>query len=159
VVFKFRENAPSRVPDPVRIMRVIQERRDLQIMPPSSLKLELVPVGKPVRSLGAAFDSAQAKLAPGSPGMPSTSLRPGKPQGYVPSGTPSGVPSRGRRPIPNPQSPTPRSWWTARATESEVRGGFTKEEILKPTKEDPRAPGGVFERVGGLLEQLRAPRT
>jgi hypothetical protein len=36
-----------------------------------------------------------------------------------------------------------------------VRGGFTKEEILKPTKEDPRAPGGVFERVGGLLDQLR----
>jgi hypothetical protein len=47
------------------------------------------------------------------------------------------------------------SWWTARARETEVKAGFTKEEILKPTtKEDPRAAGGVFERVGGLLSEL-----
>jgi hypothetical protein len=57
----------------------------------------------------------------------------------------------GVSPAPRPRTP---SWWTARATEAEVRGGFTKEEILKPAKEDPRAPGGVFERVGGLLEAL-----
>ncbi len=155
VIFKFRENAPSRVPDPVRIMRVVQERRDVQVMPPSSLKLELASLGTSVRGPGPSGPGTSVrspgKLAPGTPDLPSTLLRPGKPRGYVPSGTPS----RGRRPIPNPQSPTPRSWWTARATESEVRGGFTKEEILKPTKEDPRAPGGVFERVGGLLEQLR----
>jgi hypothetical protein len=35
-----------------------------------------------------------------------------------------------------------------------VTAGFTKEEILKPAKEDPRAGGGVFERVGGLLSEL-----
>jgi hypothetical protein len=36
-----------------------------------------------------------------------------------------------------------------------VRPGFTKEQILKPAaKDDPRAPGGVFERVGGLLSTL-----
>ena len=137
VVFKFRENAPSRVPDPVRIMRVVQERRDLQIVPPSSLKLELAP-GTPVRP------------SPGTPGL--------KPRGYVApavaSGVPSGTPSRIRARVPSPKSQAP-SWWTAPATETEVRGGFTKEEILKPAKEDPRAPGGVFERVGGLLEQLR----
>ncbi len=46
------------------------------------------------------------------------------------------------------------SWWTARAREGEVRPGFTKAEILRPAKEDPRAPGGVFERVGGLLSDL-----
>ncbi len=46
------------------------------------------------------------------------------------------------------------SWWTARAREGEVRPGFTKAEILKPAKQDPRAPGGVFERVGGLLSEL-----
>jgi hypothetical protein len=42
----------------------------------------------------------------------------------------------------------------ARARESEVKPGFSKEEILRPAKEDPRAAGGVFERVGGLLSDL-----
>ena len=36
----------------------------------------------------------------------------------------------------------------------EVKPGFTKAEILRPAREDPRAPGGVFERVGGLLSEL-----
>jgi transcription-repair coupling factor (superfamily II helicase) len=47
-----------------------------------------------------------------------------------------------------------RSWWTARAKETEVRPGFTKEEILKPAKDDPRAAGGVFACVGGVLSEL-----
>jgi len=46
------------------------------------------------------------------------------------------------------------SWWTARARAGEVTPGFSKEAILRPAKEDPRAPGGVFERVGGLLSDL-----
>jgi len=46
------------------------------------------------------------------------------------------------------------SWWTARAREREIRPGFTKREILKPAKVDPRAAGGVFELVGGLLSEL-----
>jgi hypothetical protein len=49
---------------------------------------------------------------------------------------------------------TGASWWTARATAGEVKAGFTKEEILKPPKEDPSAPGGVFTRVRGLLAEL-----
>jgi transcription-repair coupling factor (superfamily II helicase) len=62
------------------------------------------------------------------------------------------------------QSPGPRrsggrsqaapSWWTARARTGEVKPGFTKAEILRPAKDDPRAEGGVFERVGGLLSSL-----
>ena len=28
------------------------------------------------------------------------------------------------------------------------------EEILRPAKEDPRGPGGIFERIGGLLSEL-----
>ncbi|MSO55847.1 MAG: transcription-repair coupling factor [Acidobacteria bacterium] len=47
-----------------------------------------------------------------------------------------------------------KSWWTARATAGEVTAGFSKEEILKPAKEDPGAPDGVFARVGGLLRDL-----
>jgi transcription-repair coupling factor (superfamily II helicase) len=46
------------------------------------------------------------------------------------------------------------SWWTSRARETEIKPGFTKREILKPTKDDPRATGGIFERVGGILSEL-----
>jgi hypothetical protein len=46
------------------------------------------------------------------------------------------------------------SWWTARARAGEVRPGFTKQEVLRPAKEDPRAAGGVFERLGTLLSVL-----
>jgi hypothetical protein len=49
---------------------------------------------------------------------------------------------------------TGASWWTARATAGEVKAGFTKEQILKPAKEDPNAPGGVFTKVRGLLAEL-----
>jgi len=47
-----------------------------------------------------------------------------------------------------------RSWWTARAKETEVRPGFTKAEMTRTAKDDPRVPGGVFERIGGLLSEL-----
>jgi transcription-repair coupling factor (superfamily II helicase) len=50
------------------------------------------------------------------------------------------------------------SWWTARAREGTVKPGFSKEEILKPAKEDPRASGGVLESVGGVLSELLDPR-
>src|SRR3989441_2244459 len=46
------------------------------------------------------------------------------------------------------------SWCTARARAGEVKPGFSKEEILRPAKEDPRAAGGVFEQVGGLFSDL-----
>jgi len=46
------------------------------------------------------------------------------------------------------------SWWAARDNTGEVSGGFTREEILRPKKEDPRAEGGLFGRVGSLLREL-----
>jgi hypothetical protein len=46
------------------------------------------------------------------------------------------------------------SWWTARATEEEVKPGFSKEAIMRPVKEDPRAEDGVLTRVGGILSEL-----
>jgi len=49
---------------------------------------------------------------------------------------------------------TAPSWWTARAREGEVKPGFSKEAILRPATENPRVPGGVFERVGALLSEL-----
>jgi transcription-repair coupling factor (superfamily II helicase) len=48
------------------------------------------------------------------------------------------------------------SWWTARARAGEVAPGFTRDEILRPAKEDPRGETGVFSRVGGLLRELSA---
>jgi hypothetical protein len=36
-----------------------------------------------------------------------------------------------------------------------VTPGFSKAEILKPKEEDPRARGGILERVTELLEDLR----
>jgi transcription-repair coupling factor (superfamily II helicase) len=46
------------------------------------------------------------------------------------------------------------SWWTARATTGAVTSGFTKEEILRKPKQDPRAEGGMFDRLGELLGSL-----
>jgi hypothetical protein len=55
------------------------------------------------------------------------------------------------------KSPTGReetSWWTARATAGQVTSGFTKEEILRRPDQDPRAEGGMFSRLEGLLRAI-----
>jgi hypothetical protein len=52
------------------------------------------------------------------------------------------------------QPPGEGSWWTARATGGEVRPGFTKEEILRKPEGDPRAEGGMFARLEGLLKAI-----
>jgi hypothetical protein len=49
-----------------------------------------------------------------------------------------------------------QSWWTARATTGEVKAGFTKAEILRKPEADPRAEGGMFSRLEGLLRELGA---
>jgi transcription-repair coupling factor (superfamily II helicase) len=80
--------------------------------------------------------------------------------------------ARPSSPSPKPQAPGPGkagkaagkskiapSWWTARARETEVKPGFSKEQMSKPAaRDDPRAAGGVFERVGGLLSDLLEER-
>jgi hypothetical protein len=35
-----------------------------------------------------------------------------------------------------------------------VAPGFTRDEILRPAKDDPRREGGLFARVSTLLRQL-----
>jgi transcription-repair coupling factor (superfamily II helicase) len=62
--------------------------------------------------------------------------------------------ARGPKTAGSRSQATAPSWWTARAREGAVKPGFTKGEILRPAKEDPRKPGGVFERVGGVLSEL-----
>jgi transcription-repair coupling factor (superfamily II helicase) len=64
---------------------------------------------------------------------------------------PASHPRRGARESLKGHAP---SWWTARARETEVKPGFTKAEMTRTAKDDPRAAGGVFERVGGLLSDM-----
>ncbi|HWO47734.1 MAG TPA: PucR family transcriptional regulator ligand-binding domain-containing protein, partial [Solirubrobacterales bacterium] len=92
VVLKFRPEAKL---DPTWLFKIVQERKDLQLTPPATLRLDMKVAGRP---------------------------------------------AAGRS----------RSWWTARATAGEVTGGFSRDEILRPAIEDPRAEGGVFSRVSGL---------
>jgi transcription-repair coupling factor (superfamily II helicase) len=115
VVFRFREKAKV---DPVRLVHLVRERGDLQLVPPVSLKLDLKKTPAPD---GPAANAATLKQAHHA--------------------------RRRQRAEP--------AWWTARATAGEVTPGFSKAEILKPKEEDPRAPGGVLNRVTELLEELR----
>jgi len=110
VVLKFRPEAKL---DPAWLFKLVQDRKDLLLTPPATLRLDL-----------RVADTRRADL----------------------SGPPRGGSQR-----PALQG---RSWWTARATAGEVTSGFTKDEILRPATEDPRAEGGVFSRVSGLLRDL-----
>jgi transcription-repair coupling factor (superfamily II helicase) len=141
VVLKFRPQAKL---DPVRLVALVRQRSDLTLVPPAGLKLMLD--GTRDSGLGAR-EASGATLRAATP----------SPQSALPKSQATG---------PRPQAPAPRprkggdksqaapSWWTARAREGEVRPGFTKADILRPAKDDPRAPGGVFERVGQLLSEL-----
>jgi hypothetical protein len=124
VVLKFRPQAKV---DPVRLVSLVRQRPDLTLLPPAGIRLSL----DGDRGLGAG-DRKQTSTRPTS-----------NPQSPVHS-------SRSR----SSRSQAPPSWWVARARETEITAGFTKEEMTRPGKEDPRAPGGVFERVGALLSDL-----
>jgi transcription-repair coupling factor (superfamily II helicase) len=130
VVLKF---GPRSTVDPTRLVLMVKRRSDLTIIPPSGLKLSL--------------DGNAGARKPGGDGAPlpgaSTAQRPG----VVGRPAPAVAPKK-KRPEMAP------SWWTARARDGEVRPGFTKAEILSAKPDDPRAPGGVFERVGGLLSEM-----
>jgi hypothetical protein len=124
VVLKF---GPQARVDPVRLVALVRQRPDLTLVPPSGLRLALEQqAGIRDSGLGISRDSAN-------------------PQSRIPNPY---------KKLPTKYANAAPSWWTARAREGEVKAGFTKAEILKPAKDDPRAPGGVFERVGGLLSEI-----
>ena len=128
VVFKFREKAKV---DPMRLIGMVQERADLTLLPPSTVKLDLrpaPPVPKPVQKTAVQI-AAEAKRSPFAKAAGDKLARPK------------------RQP----------AWWAARATTGEVTPGFTKAEILKAAPEDPRAPDGVLAKVTEFLEDLREP--
>jgi transcription-repair coupling factor (superfamily II helicase) len=122
VVIRFREKAKV---DPYRVIKLVHERGDLQLIPPSTLKMDM---------------RAQATGSrPEAPVRPQRSVH--------------GPPTPGIKRTPRERREP--AWWTARATAGEVTPGFSKAEILKPKAEDPRAPGGVLQRVQDLLEDLQ----
>jgi transcription-repair coupling factor (superfamily II helicase) len=112
VVLKFRPDAKL---DPAWLLRVIQTRGDVVLLPPATLKLDL---RGPEKKVG----------VPPKPGTPR--------------------PRKGGDPVAG------GSWWAARAKGGEVAPGFSRDEILRPAKEDPRAEGGLFVRVSSLLREL-----
>jgi transcription-repair coupling factor (superfamily II helicase) len=113
--------------DPVRVINLVRDRGDLKLIPPSTLKMDL-----------------REDTAPKPAAVPEPARRLGSGAGRAPL-RPARLPRERREP----------AWWAARATAGEVTPGFSKAEILRPKAEDPRAPGGILERVEGLLEDLR----
>ncbi|MCX6545128.1 MAG: transcription-repair coupling factor [Acidobacteria bacterium] len=153
VVLKFRDSAGSRAPDPQRVLGLLSRRADLTLLPPSSLRLGLV---------GRTRDSA-GRPGHGDRGVPPRTGATAPKSSAYPTGSGGGdvgrqAPSQGGRLPGRWQTAGGKalspSWWTARATAKSVEPGFTKQEILKPPSEQPRAEGGIFDRVGGLLQQL-----
>jgi hypothetical protein len=112
--------------DPTWLFRLVQERGDLTLVPPAALKLNLA--------------GPQVRPAPAAAAVPST-----REDGRI---TRSSLSKRGRDPVAS------GSWWAARAQAGEVTAGFTKSDILRPAKEDPRGEAGVFNRVSSLLRDL-----
>ena len=132
VVLKFREKKAT--VDPVRLIKLVRERDDLQIFPPATLKLNLA---VPSHDSADGVSGPVAVPAPGAAGK-------GRP---VVEAWSKAAPNRGR-PARKP------AWWAARATAGAVTPGFSKAEILKAPPEDPRAPDGVLDRLTGLLLAL-----
>jgi transcription-repair coupling factor (superfamily II helicase) len=125
VVLKFRPQAKV---DPLRLVSLVRQRPDLTLVPPAALKLNL-DESRELRPVDGAEKPA-ARAGAGAKPPVSKAHKGGARAQVAPS------------------------WWTARARETEVKPGFTKAEILRPARDNPRAAGGTFERVGGLLSEL-----
>ena len=134
VVLKFRSDAKL---DPAWLFRIVQQRGDVVLLPPATLKLDLkAPEKKPDPAIGVRPQSA-------GPVKRAANRR----------GAPIGVrPRKGADPVAG------GSWWAARAKGGEVAPGFTKDEIMRPAKQDPRAEGGLFTRLGGPAPRVERRR-
>ncbi len=122
VVLRFRPDARL---DPARLFNLVQQRGDLTLVPPATLKLSL------------SGPAARPAAVPAAPAV--------RQDGRI---TRSSLSKRGKDPV------AAGSWWAARAQAGEVTAGFTKDEIMRPAKEDPRGEAGIFSRVASLLRDL-----
>ena len=133
MVLKFRQDAKL---DPAWLLKLIQNRQDLTLLPPAVLRLDL---SRPPTASPAVAATRSAGPGPGPARRETGPLVVGQKSQTAP-GPPAGQPDG-------------ESWWTARATTG-VAPGFTREEMLAEAPPDPAAAGGLFERLGELLEQL-----
>jgi hypothetical protein len=118
----------------VRLVALVRQRPDLTLVPPAALRLML----DMADGSGLTAKSLPASKPPAGPHQPSAV-----------SHQPSAIShKKGKYANAAP------SWWVARARDAEVKPGFTKADVQRQAKEDPRAAGGVFERVGALLSEL-----
>ncbi len=99
VVLRFR---PETKLEPTRVLNLVQQRGDLSLVPPATVKLNLAVPG---------LRRAKDPVAAGS-------------------------------------------WWAARATAGGVTAGFSRREILRPAREEPRSETAVFTRLSELLRDL-----
>jgi transcription-repair coupling factor (superfamily II helicase) len=139
VVIKFR---PQTRVDPMRLVKVVHDYPGAILVPPSSLKLDLDAAISGDRSgVGQRARNLKGSNYPSPAG--DTGRRAGHDIAYQGSRRPSGLGEHAQS-----------SWWTSRATAGTVTEGFTKEAVLKQPEEDPRAEGGLFERLQALLRAL-----
>ena len=115
--------------DPVRLVALVRERPDLTLVPPASLKLDL--------------GERRPTARHGRPAGPRRSAA-----GCV-AGSPEARPAR----APNARAELVDGAGHGGRGDARVHEGGD----LRPAKDDPRAPGGMFERVGGLLSELARP--
>ena len=141
VLVRFRPQAKL---DPAWLVSLVERRRDVSLVPPASLRLHL-PGGDGAGRTAKPGPAGRGAEAPGA-------SRPWANIGRKPL-TSADVLRQQRQPERD-RSAAPASWWTTRATAGEVTSGFSKAEVLRRAPQDPRAPDGVFTRVGGLLSQL-----
>ena len=112
--------------DPAVLLNLVKTRPDLTLLPPAVLRLSLAGI----KDAGGPFSDSEKR----TPGVLNRRRQA----------------ERGRQASERSGG---RSWWTARAS-SGVAPGFSRESILAEAPEDPSAPGGLFERLGELLDQL-----
>jgi transcription-repair coupling factor (superfamily II helicase) len=154
IVLRFRQTAKV---DPTRLVKVVADWPGAILVPPVSLKLDLdvttkaavVPPSRPGSGPAGPVGARPGASAPGRP----TPGAPVRPTGNPWEGRLAGLQAAkraGRTSEPGKSA----GWWTARATAGTVEPGFSKAEILKKPEQDPRAEGGLFERLGGLLRAL-----
>ncbi len=143
VVFTFKGQGG---PEPHRVLRLIGERPEVTLAPPSSLKLDL------------AWTAAKGRTR--APGAETRKGQPGPDDARTRRPWPAearkgqALGAEARKGEGGKVGSAAASWWTARATAGEVTAGFSKEAILRPEKEDPRGPSGVLTRVYGVLSAL-----
>ena len=149
VVLKFR---PQTKLDPARLVALVGRRPDLTLVPPAALKLHLASPQAPSHPPSQAAPASARQARPPAPGLRSPA--PDASYGQARHSAEGAAAAGTRHQKGGSRSQPAPSWWVARARAGGVKPGFTKEEMLKPAKEDPRAAGGLFEQVGGLLSDL-----